>query len=496
MNRSKSLSFLPVLLLAALSLTACSGPKGPCTVNCGSGGNATVSFTLAAVPFMPPPGTSILSFALTLSSVQLTPSSGTVVNIPLNAATYVVDLTRLQSDSAFLGQVLAKVPAGTYNEVALGVMSAVVTYCTDLGGTSGCDAASVKQVSQAATTPATSSFSATLTSGEKTAIQIQFKIANAITISTTQAQVVSKVDLTAANVLTASTLPPTASSLATGQLDFVEDITGMVTAASSTSVTVQTSKDGSITAAINQSSFFGSDCVTTSGTACPPTVGQFASIDTALNSDGTFALLVYDPIAPTNSDWIEGMVSLTPSSTTQFQIVTNDINLASSNSLIGANLLLGDPVQVTLSSVPPVQPFVVDSKGLFVVNTPFTSGSTDASNIIPGQTVALHVTKFTAKNGTTTPAAVIVDTVVLRFTRVAGSVSNVPGPTFNIQSLPPFFGPTAFYNVQLSIGSPSTNYDGVSSATGLTVGHTAAMRALYFGPLFTPAFSAAKVRQF
>src|SRR6266567_5143113 len=138
MNRSKALSFLPVLMLAALSLTACSGPKGPCTVNCGSGGNATVSFTLAAVPFMPPPGTSILSFALTLSSVQLTPSSGTVVNIPLNAATYVVDLTRLQSDSAFLGQVLAKVPAGTYNEVALGVMSAVVTYCTDLGGTSGC----------------------------------------------------------------------------------------------------------------------------------------------------------------------------------------------------------------------------------------------------------------------------------------------------------------------------------------------------------------------
>ena len=130
MNRSKSLSFLPVLLLAALSLASCSGPYKPCTVNCGGGGNATVSFTLAAVPFMPPPGTSILSFALTLSSVQLTPSSGSVVNIPLNTANYIVDLTRLQSDSAFLGQVLANVPAATYNKITVGVTSVVVTYCT------------------------------------------------------------------------------------------------------------------------------------------------------------------------------------------------------------------------------------------------------------------------------------------------------------------------------------------------------------------------------
>src|SRR6266850_423029 len=108
MNRNKVL--LLVLLLASFSLAACSGPKTACTVNCGGGGNATVSFTLAAVPFTPPPGTSILSFALTLSGIKLTPASGSDINIPLNTATYVVDLTRLQSDSAFLGQVLATVP--------------------------------------------------------------------------------------------------------------------------------------------------------------------------------------------------------------------------------------------------------------------------------------------------------------------------------------------------------------------------------------------------
>src|SRR5882672_10261637 len=411
MNRIKVL--LLALLLACFSLAACSGPKTVCTVNCGGGGNATVSFTLAAVPFTPPPGTSILSFAVTLSGVSLTPASGSDVSIPLNATTYVVDLTRLQSDSAFLGQVLASVPAGTYTKITVGVTRAVVTYCTDLGGTSGCDTSSVAQVSQTLTTPATSSFSATFIASQQTAVQIQFNFAHAITISGTQPQVVSKVDLTAANVLTASTLPPTASSLATGQLDFVEDVTGVVTAASTTSVTVQTSTHGSITAAADSSSLAVTNCVTTNA-ACQPAVGQVASIDTALNSDGTFTLLEFDPIAPTSSDWIEGIVSETPSSSTQFRIVTNDIILASASSLIGSNLAIGEPVQVTLPAN--VSSFVVDSKGLPISNTPF-NGGTDATNILPGQTVALRVTQFTAKTGNVSAAATA-NTVVLRFTRV------------------------------------------------------------------------------
>jgi hypothetical protein len=493
MNRCKSFAVLFVLLLAAFSLVACSGPFKGCTSNCGSGGGATVSLTLAAVPFTPPAGTSVLSFALTLSSVQLTPTTGSAVNIPLNAATYVVDLTRLQSDSAFLGQVLTNVPAGTYNKVTVGVSSAVVTYCTDLGGTPGCDSASVKQVTQTATTPATSSFSATLTSGQKTAIQIQFNFGNAITISTTQAQVVSTVDLTAANVLTASTLAPTSttSSLGTGEVDFVEDVTGVVTAASATSVTIKTSARGSITAVANSSSLAEPNCVTT-GAACSPVVGQLASVDAALNFDGTFTLLEYDPIAPSSSDWVEGIVTAVPSSSTQFQFVTNDIILSPSNTLVGSKLSVGDAAQITLSSS--VNPFVVDSKGLPVVITSF-NGSNDATTIIPGQTIAVHVTAFTAKTSTA-PAAITADTVVLRFTRVAGSISSFAAPFLNLQALPPFFGSAVSAEVQTSSGSPSTNYDGVSNGTALVTGRTAAMRALYFGSSFTPSFSAAKVRQF
>jgi hypothetical protein len=67
-----------------------------------------------------------------------------------------------------------------------------------------------------------------------------------------------------------------------------------------------------------------------------------------------------------------------------------------------------------------------------------------------------------------------------------------------MQSLPTFFGPTTSSVVQLNQLTPTTNYDGVSGSSGLTVGDTAAIRALYLGSTSatnTP-FIAAKVRQF
>jgi len=59
-------------------------------------------------------------------------------------------------------------------------------------------------------------------------------------------------------------------------------------------------------------------------------------------------------------------------------------------------------------------PFVVDTKGLDVPNSTFT-GATDASILMPGQTLAVHVVSFTPASGATLAAA-NVDFVYLRFT--------------------------------------------------------------------------------
>jgi Domain of unknown function (DUF4382) len=490
------------LLLLSVALASCSGLPKTCTVNCGGGGNATLSVTLTAAPLTPPPNTNLLSFIVGVNTITLTTSTGTNVNIPLNNTSFSVDLTKLQSDSAFLGT-SATVPAGSYTSMTVSLTNPVVTFCTQTLGNTGCAAGSVTTISGgAAAAPIISSapFPLTLTANQQTGLALNFNLGNALTVNASQ--VVTAVNLSAANVLSANSLPSTSTSLATGQLDFVEDVTGVVTTVNSTtqSVTVQTATHGSITAVTNSSTVFSPNCTAFSlsltFSSCV-VQGDVASLDLVLNPNGTFTLLEYDPLATTTGDWVEGVVTAAPSSSTQFSLVTNDAVFATSGSLISSSLSFGAAVNVTLVGNPQ-KPFVVDTKGLVVPTTVF-SGGTDTSVLAPGQTVAAHITAFTAGSGSTLAKA-SADSLYLRFTRVTGTVASVAPPnTFSMQSFPTFFALTTPITVQLSTGSPSTNFDGISSSSSLTAGQTVSISALYFGPpvgtTSTPTpFSAAKVR--
>jgi len=487
-----------LLLLSAVSLTSCSGrstnPPPP------GGGNATLSVTLRATPLNPPPNTNLLSFIVDINTITLTSSTSSTVNIPLNATSIGVDLTRLQSDSAFLGT-SATVPAASYSSITVSISNPVVTFCTQTTGVAGCAAGSVTTISGAAAAPKITSapFPLTLTANQKTGLAINFNLGNALTVSTSQLQVVTAVNLAAANVVSASALPPTVSSLPAGQLDFVEDVTGVVTAVNTTthSVTVHTATGESLTALANSSTVFSPNCLafnlSLTFSSCVAQ-GQVASLDMALNSDGTFTLLEYDPLSLTAGDWIEGIVTAPPFSSTQFSLVTNDLVLATSGSLISPGLL-GAPLNATLVTNP--SPFLVDSKGLTIPVNNFT-GSTSASIFLPGQTLFVHVTAFTAASGST-PASVSVDRVYLRFTRVSGTVASTgTQASFTIQNLPSFFGITIQPLVEITQGAPpsipATNFDGVSAATGLSNPQTVSIQALYFGQTTSMPFSAAKVR--
>ena len=216
--------FLLAFLVSTLSLIACSGM--PKSSGGGGGGNATLSVTLVANPLAPPPATSLLSFSVDVTGLSLTPASGTPQNIALNASTYVVDLTKLQSDSAFLGT-SATIPVGTYTSVTVGFSNPVLWFCTTSSQTtSGCVPGSVTKVTGGGTAaPITTSL--TLAASQQTGLTISFNLANAITINS---QGVPVINLAASNVLTAHSLPAVSTSLPAGQLDFVEDVTGVVTA--------------------------------------------------------------------------------------------------------------------------------------------------------------------------------------------------------------------------------------------------------------------------
>ena len=490
-----------LIFLSAVALISCSGLPKTCTVNCGGGGNATLSVTMTAAPLTPPPNTNLLSFIVDVNTITLTSSTGTNVNIPLNNTSFRVDLTKLQSDSAFLGT-SATVPAGSYTSMTVSFSSPVVTFCTQTAGNTGCASGSVTTISGAIAAPKiiTAPFPLTLTANQKTGLAISLNLGNALTVNTSQ--VVTAVNLGAANVLSANSLPSASSSVATGQLDFVEDVTGVVTAVDITtqSVTVKTATRGSLTAVANSSTVFSPNCtafnLSLTFASCV-VQGHVASLDTVLNSDGTLTLLEYDPLSTTAGDWVEGVVTALPSSSTQFSVVTNDAVFATSGSVISSSLSFGAAVNVTLVGNPQ-KPFVVDSKGLVVPTNVFSGGS-DTSVLAPGQTVAAHITAFTAGSGSTLAKA-SADSLYLRFTRLTGTVASVAPPnTFSMQSFPTFFALTTPITVQLSTGSPSTNFDGISSSSTLAVGQTVSITALYFGPpvgtTSTPTpFSAAKVR--
>jgi len=494
--------FASWLLAVALFMTSCGGARGSFgsgTSN-GQSGNIALVLTLRAIPLTPPPNTNLLSFSVTVIEVSMTQSTGQSVGVPLNSDLYQVDLTKLQSDSAFLGS-SATIPADTYTNMVVGLSNPVVTYCTQTQGITGCAPASVKTLSTGGpATPiiATTPFPLTLTAGQTTGLAVNLDLGKALAVNP-QTQAITNVNLGAANVLGATVLPPVASNLPSSALDFVGDVTGVITSVNgpAQTVVVQTATRGSITATASDSTIVSPNCTTFNlgNTFTCAKKGQVASLDMTLNAQGKFSLLEYDPLAVNAGDWIEGIVSLPPSSSTQFQMVTNDVVIAPSNSLIGQDLTLAAPVLVTLVNP---QPFIVDTKGLTVPTSLF-SGSTATSVLLPGETVSVHVTAFTPASSTASAAA-NVDFVYLRFTRVTGTAASVAPPSvFTMQSLPPFFALTDPVTVQLSTDSPTTYFDGVGSASGLVVGQPVSIRALYFGPPTGPTptptpFSAAKIR--
>jgi hypothetical protein len=502
MNRSKALSFLLVLLLAALFASSCS--HLPTTGGTGNGGNATVSFTLVADT--PPVTPSILSFKVTIVSIALTPTTGTALTLSPSPA--IVDLMRLQSDTAFLG-VLANVPAGNYT-VQISLSNPVITFLNN--STSTITANGVACLSGAACTasltaagvPTITSFTFTATSSGLQGIELDFNLNNAVSISGGTLSVNFNPTTPSPAVFTAFTLPRTNANLSATQIELIEDFTGVVSI-TGTTVTITSPVRGTLTATGSSSSFFdpspnGLICPTPSTITCVVN-GQIASVDAFLNSDGTLSLKEFEPLNATQQDFVEGTVYAV-NNPTQFAIAVTDEVLAATGSLI-TGLNTGDLLTVNLGS----QPFLVDTKGLVVppASLALFQNLTDTSAIHLGQTVAVHPTTFAAANGTTIAAA-NVDTVTLRWSRFRANVVSASATTFNIDTLPSYFGISgapqevvqAFFTGGLGADGV-TNLEGVANSTsGLTVAQPVGLRVLYLqnsGFTANPAFFAAKVRQ-
>jgi hypothetical protein len=500
MNRNNTLLF--ALLLTVLSVSACSGPKpGTTCLACG-GGEGTIAVTMVADTL--PTNPSLLTFQITISSITFTPASGTPTTVNLSPA-LTVDLMRLQSDTVFIGT-FSKIPAVQYSSVTLTLSNANITFLNDTNSTlSGCPASTICPLSIAAANPV-AAFSFAVSQNAVIGIGIDLNYAKTVTISGSALAA----NFSNNGVLSASTLPRAGSTLAAGQLDLMEDFTGVVSLGSPavTITSASATGRGSLTANATSNTNLDAD---PSGTLCTsPTQGtvsscvssnQAASMDVVLNSDGTLSVQEIEPLLATLKDTVEGIV-VSINSNTQFVLVVTDLIPASQNSLIGS-LSIGTGLTV---NIPNPNPFLVDTKGLLVQNNfggNFSSfhGQTNTSAIHLGQTLAVHVTGFTAAVGSTI-ASSTADTVTLRWSRFTATTSVNSSPAFSITGFPSSFNATGAAQVQTFLGTQGadgvTSLDGVPTTTNLVVSRPVAMRALFIenpGDTLVPAFFAAKVRQ-
>src|SRR5207302_9000269 len=484
MARCKSFVFISILLLSSFSLASCTlhrkGGGGG-----GGGSGAKVSFTVVAdtVPANP----SLLSFKDFMTSVVLTPSSGSAQT--LTPATPVVDLMRLQSDSAFLGT-LTSVPSGTYT-VTVAFSNPEIVFLNDTtstitAGTASCPSGSVCSFSLSASgTPVIPSFNFMATSSGQQGIGIDFNLKNAISLSSSGALSVNfNPSSPSPAVLSAFTLPRSNSNLSGSQLDLIEDFTGVV-GLNGSAVTLTSPTRGTLTASAVSATNFDPD---PSGTLCPrPTTtlsacvssGQVASMDVILDSGGTFSVQEIEPLLSSQQDLVEGIV-FAIGGTTQFSIALTDKIQAATNSLIGG-LKTGDLLAVT---IPASTVFLVDTKGLAVpaASLGLFQGQTDTSAMHQGQAIAIHVTAFTAASGTTIASATA-DTVTLRWSRLIANTTGAAAPgQINVNNVPSYFLITSssVFPTQVFPGTPGA--DGVTNLEGIAAGGTPVQSPPPVGP--------------
>lgn len=507
-------AFLFLILVASLSLGSCSGlPQG--NGGGGGGGTANVSFVLNSNDA--PLTLGLVSFKVVPTAITLTPTVGTPTTFNINSGNgFSYDLVRLQSDSAFLGTVPG-VATGGYSSVSISFLSATLAFSNGTGVTltnPACPATSPNAVCIASFAgPFTATATSAQTVGGNGGFAINIDLGQVITFTGTT------MSLNFANTNAASTfaLPRTNSNLQAGQLDLIEDFTGIVSNPGST-VTITPApivNRPAMTATVNSSTVLDKDptqtlCTTpTQGnlSSCLST-GQGASMDAILNTDGTFTVQEIEPLlASPTVDTVEGtIVSIESGSQSQFTMVVTDIIPAATNSLIGS-LTVGSPLTVNISPGPS---FFVDSKGLPVQNSfpssyNFFIGSTNTTGLQLGQAVAVHVTAFTSANANTNAFATsTVNTVTLRWSRFSSNVSIASTPQFTVTTIPGYFGftPSSTFGVQIFTGTQGT--EGVTNLAGIVNGSAPAtapaarVRALYIenpGNTLVPNFFAAKVRQ-
>jgi hypothetical protein len=483
-----------VLLLlaftAVLTLTACSGSKNTCTTNCTTS-DAIVNVTLFDTP---PTGLTVLSYSLPIVGISLTPSTGTPVSIYSPTTIVPTELTRLQAESALIAMDV-QVPAGTYTAINVTLATSggiFINESTTVLNTT-CGVGNVCPLAGGAATTVTIPMKLTLNSGQASWIGLDVNLNNAITMPTSTTVAA---DFTQANTFAATTTPRTGTP--SNAFDTIGDFIGTVTALTNSSITVQNTITGqSLTAALNSGTQFDaapssySNCA--NGGSCIAK-GSVVSMDATLTTSSTLTATEIDVLDAAATDEVEGVIyptgPLTATPVVVGMILADKISTGDNTTLGAVTTTFGTGIFLAANTS---INYVIDEKNLTNSITPV--GFAGSGDLLAGQQIRAHVTNVTS--GTSGISATATN-VLLRWSRISGSINSFAGNNFTMTGLPQYIAtlnstliqPAAVFTYQ-----NGTLFDGVTGTgdPNFAVGKPVAIRALFLNSN-APPFQAAKVR--
>jgi hypothetical protein len=465
-----------VLLMACGTVLASCGGRG--ILNGGGGtppGTAPVVLTMTDTP---PTNVSILSAQVTLTGATLSPG-----NVPVFSGSTTVELTRLQTDVAYIGTTL--VPPGSYTGIALTFSNPKLTIENDTGSSiaTTCLTGTICTIQPVATnlsTTITLSPAMTVSATSSGGLLVDVNL-NSLLSATLGADFINGVSVSQFIPASTGVTPVVAEDVvgAVASTDATHSKFSLQNAVGTVSLTVDNS-----TTFLN----FPTGTCTTFSIACVQ-ANQILSVDISIRADGTpVARNVLFEDADSSDIEVEGIITSTGSLT--FKMVT----LAESTGI--PSLPIGTPTTVTFTSLTPSDVDFTHVDSIQMDTSTFAFTISQPTDLIVGQQV--QVRRNPASAGTT----VVADRVRLRSSRVSGTYQSGPSTLFTIGTLPSLFIVHAVQTlqVQTASGSVSAICTGISIGLGancssLVINHNESVRGPLFATTGSPTLVATRVLQ-
>jgi hypothetical protein len=487
-TKLRRMSTLSVLLAATFILFGCHGASTHFTA--GQGSNALVTLSTTLVGDTPPTGISVLSLQVTITDARLNPG-----NVEALAAPVTIDLTRLRTDTSLLSSL--NVAPGTYTSIAITVnQNPQLTFQNNTGsaftfGGSQCangaicsGALVLTNNSQSVTLPG-----AGVTPNSTTPVALMLNLNLTDLLSMTAGTV--SMNLNANGAIGAAQLTTSSGS----SFETVEDVVGVVSAPANNTFTLQTATLGSYTITVNSSTKFvnfPTAVCASAGFSCLAS-GEIVSANMSLQPDDTLiATDVFFEDANSSVPEIEGVVVGTSGLPSQFTMVVLQETPASSGPTLGSN------VSVALN-VTPAPSFAADNL-VGAVNYTTNLSFASSADLIIGQEVQVQ-------QGTGSTASLInAKRVLLRSSRITGTISRTFFPDFDLNGLPSFLQNASPAITQIAVDTASgftpsgteasgngPGESGITAVTQLQVNNSLSARGQLFANSGTPTLLATRV---